>query len=300
MTEISYVICTHNRSDYLQKTLQGLLKNLRPASIFEIIIVDNNSRDNTKSLISQLAKESENHKIDYVFEGKQGLSFARNTGFKKASGNWIGYLDDDIMVDNQFMRSVEEEIKRSDFDVFGGVIRPYFENRKPKWIPETFEINSLAMERRMLSKDDEIWGGCMFFRKKVLLESGGFNSQLGMQGSKIAYGEDTEMIERLKKDPRLKFGINPKIRIQHVIRPEKLKLSWHVQNAIKTNQARNKIEDNSFWLDLYNSTKDLFWRFPIEMGKSLYRLVTRRNYYWQNLILDGLYPIYRIIGRWLV
>ena len=69
---------------------------------WELIIVDNNSIDETKELIKEY-KINSRINIRYIFERKQGLSYARNRGIKKAKGRIIVFTDDDIMVEKSWL-----------------------------------------------------------------------------------------------------------------------------------------------------------------------------------------------------
>ncbi|AIY72917.1 glycosyltransferase like 2 family protein (plasmid) [Bacillus cereus] len=78
--ELTIAICTYNRSSFLTKTIQALftLDNIEKA---EIIIVDNNSTDNTAKEVRRLIGEL-NYEVKYINEKRQGLSYARNTAIK--------------------------------------------------------------------------------------------------------------------------------------------------------------------------------------------------------------------------
>ena len=97
--DISIIICTYNRSESLKRTLQSLKEMSVSDDIeWELLIVDNNSTDNTREAVNDFTKTS-GLNCRYVFESKQGLSNARNRGVKEACGEIIAFTDDDVIVD---------------------------------------------------------------------------------------------------------------------------------------------------------------------------------------------------------
>src|SRR5437762_3176643 len=97
MQKISAIVCTYNRCESLRDTLTALKQqHLRNGSSLEILVVDNNSRDLTKKVVSEAAKES-GWPIRYVFESRQGKSSALNRGIREAAGEFLVMTDDDMI-----------------------------------------------------------------------------------------------------------------------------------------------------------------------------------------------------------
>ena len=84
--DLSVIICTFNRQDQLELVLESINRCIIPKDIkLEIIIIDNNSNDNTKDIVNKYV--TNNHGIyKYVFEKRQGKSFALNTAFNMLRG----------------------------------------------------------------------------------------------------------------------------------------------------------------------------------------------------------------------
>src|SRR5678810_355900 len=94
---ISLIICTYNRDMFLPDALESIKNQSFDKSEIELIIVDNNSTDNTASISKKFISQNPSLNIKYCFEEQKGLSFARNRGVAEANGSIITYVDDDVI-----------------------------------------------------------------------------------------------------------------------------------------------------------------------------------------------------------
>jgi glucosyl-dolichyl phosphate glucuronosyltransferase len=157
---ISIVICTYNRADYLKTNIESIMKyGYEFRSKFEILVVDNNSSDDTYSIFSLL--EAGDFNIRYVKEVNQGLSYARNTGAKNALYNWLYFVDDDML----FVKETLPELFKSVYKgylMFGGLFSPHFLGSKPRWISNEFRKKKTSnKEFNSLPTNEFISGGNM-------------------------------------------------------------------------------------------------------------------------------------------
>ena len=105
---VSVIVPTFNRVDFVYKAIKSISsQTFQP---LEIILVDNNSEDNTSEMV---AKHFRSVKI--LIQKKQGVSASRNCGIREASGNWIAFLDSD---DQWHKRKLEEQVKSISKDKF--------------------------------------------------------------------------------------------------------------------------------------------------------------------------------------
>ena len=93
--DISIVVCSQQRGDALQAALRTLY-DLETDGLFtyEVVVVDNASTDHTPEVIAQASHESR-FPIRGIYEGRKGISIARNRGVHEAYGRWIAFFDDD-------------------------------------------------------------------------------------------------------------------------------------------------------------------------------------------------------------
>ncbi|MBK8981237.1 MAG: glycosyltransferase family 2 protein [Ignavibacteria bacterium] len=142
---ISIIIPTYNRTDTLGITINSLLEQTYPKHLYEIIIADNNSSDNTKELVETLAGSSE-VRIKYFLENRQGAHFARNSAAQISDSEFLYFTDDDMIAD-KFM--LENIIKVFDLDyniaVAGGKVLPKWEFDPPDWLLKYFQDGTLSL-----------------------------------------------------------------------------------------------------------------------------------------------------------
>ena len=106
----SFIVPVYNTEKYLKKCLDSLVN--QTYDDFEIIIVNDGSTDNSKSIIDEYKKKNKN--IVVINQENQGLSMARNNGVKKASGDYIIFVDSDDYVEEKLLEEINKNIKKED------------------------------------------------------------------------------------------------------------------------------------------------------------------------------------------
>lgn len=273
---LTVVICTYNRHNILEICLSTIIKQILDRKNIDIIIIDNNSTDETKKIVQKYQRKYSF--LKYFLEPEIGLSHARNRGYKEAQGSWIGYLDDDALVEKGFIEESLRTIQETEFDAFGGKITSWFKYGQPRWLSSNFESNIPPNTQLGAITPNHIYGGTMFIKKKILYEFNGFSSKFGMKGSTIGYGEETHLMERLQV-AGYQLGINPYIIIKHLVPQKKLKMWWH----IKAEYARGKTI-----IQLKKSPKIIYLlSFGIlsKVKTGFKQLLNSENFYIENFFL---------------
>ena len=200
--DASIILCTFNRAESLAKALSDIDKLTVPSnSRCEVIVVDNNSSDETSRVIANF---SENAAIEVVslFEKKQGKSHALNLALSKARGRLLLFTDDDVRIDTEWLNSMTTEMIRRDWKVAGGKIIPVWQREKPKWHIETGEFSLMAaivaFDRGEIFREinEPLFGANMCIHRDVIERHARFRTDLGPRGTSVAKGEDSELIGR--------------------------------------------------------------------------------------------------------
>jgi glucosyl-dolichyl phosphate glucuronosyltransferase len=136
--EVSVVVATYNRCEILPGTLESLI-NQEGDIAYEVIVVDNNSTDDTRNVIEKLRARADYDKLTYLFEEKQGVSHARNRGIAAARASIIGFTDDDIRPAKNWVSSISNAFKKfPDADCIGGKVLPHPETKFPTWLTDKY------------------------------------------------------------------------------------------------------------------------------------------------------------------
>lgn len=182
---LSLIICTYNRDKYLLEALQSIKAQTVDNSTFELIIVDNNSTDNTGIIAKQFIVINPQLNIKYVFETNKGLSFARNRSIKEASAPIISYIDDDAILSTGYVEAMLSFFNANPqaVGVGGKIIPKYEDGNEPPWMNKYLDgFVGKADHGASVKKFDATMkypAGCnMTYKKDILVKAGGFNNDL--------------------------------------------------------------------------------------------------------------------------
>ncbi|MDD3079171.1 MAG: glycosyltransferase family 2 protein [Paludibacter sp.] len=289
-TRLSVIICTYNRDYILSDCLDSLVNQTADKSLYEVIVVNNNSTDRTQEIALEYVKNDSNFRV--VCESNQGLSYARNRGYFEAQYEWVAYVDDDAKADTSFVDRAFSTIEKYKFDCFGGMYYPWYRNSvRPKWLSETFGQSTKFYEEVTVLTNGYVSGGVCVYKKSALYSIGGFPLDLGMTGTKIAYGEETYVQNKLVENG-FTIGFDPALCIVHLVPEYKQTLKWHIKAAYAHGRDSVKI----FGMAKQNITLIKYCKITMKMvvyniGGSIVKIMSIKGYYWQNLVLDIIKPL---------
>jgi glycosyltransferase involved in cell wall biosynthesis len=181
--KISLIICKYNREKFLGKALQSLTSQTLPPEQFEILIVNNNATDGTEQISKDFIETNPKLNVRYFVESNQGLSYARNRGMREAHGSIITYIDDDAEAEDDFLAQILTFLEaHPEVAGVGGKIIPKYEGTPPEWMNKYlygFVTKVDFGDHIFMYTGKNYPAGCnMTYRKKLLLEAGGFNKNL--------------------------------------------------------------------------------------------------------------------------
>ena len=223
---ISLIVCTYNRDKYIYSCLERIAENGFPVQDYEIVLVNNNSTDNTEQLCMQFAQKYPQVNFHYFNETNQGLSFARNRGIKEAAGDWLVFLDDDAMVHPGYLANLNSYIaKYPDAGAFGGLITPEFESgTAPKWFCRFTSswVSAIDMGNKVSFFEGSKYpiGANMGFSRQAIEQCGMFNTDLGRSKNNLLGGEEKDIFNRLKAAGLVIYYF-PDVAVNHIIPPHR-------------------------------------------------------------------------------
>lgn len=227
--KISIIICTFNRVLYLPKCLEHLKNQTEKPSNFEIILVNNNSSDNTAEICQEYINNNPQLSVVYILETRPGLSFARNKGIETASGDIICFIDDDGFAIPEYVTIIKqyaEDTRYSDIISFGGKVNPYYnQGKEPNWLSKYIDglVSKVDLGNKVKLFTKKYPAGCnMVFRKEFFENYGGFNEDLHTRG------DDKFVFDKLKK-AGLKILYIPTLKVDHFIDDYRLEKGFVVR-----------------------------------------------------------------------
>ena len=234
--KLTVIICTYNRASSIGRALESVLASVLPPGVeWEVLVVDNNSKDDTRAAVNQFCLRYPG-RVRYLFESQQGLSNARNAGIREARGEIIAFTDDDVTVEPTWLQNLTACLHDGTWAGAGGGIRPPEDFTPPDWLSlgggimdssgvlALFDVGTVPGE---LNKAP--FGANMAFRKCIFEKYGTFRPDLGRCGDSLLSNEDTEFGGRLMAaGERLRY--EPSAVVYHPVPKERLSkkyfLSW--------------------------------------------------------------------------
>jgi glucosyl-dolichyl phosphate glucuronosyltransferase len=228
LRSISAVICTFNRAGLLQQTLCALRSCTPPSDCdVEIIVVDNNSTDETPAVVRRLADDP-GFPVRYASEPRQGKSFALNRALGVARGDVIALTDDDVLPADDWLINIAHRFRSEQIVFAFGKVLPRWSVLPP---PEllTRRARDLWGPLALVDYGDEPIrytpagfrtlrlpiGANLAVRRDALERVGGWRTDLGRVDNSPVCGEDRELCVRLFRAGLYEGIYDPCISVHH-------------------------------------------------------------------------------------
>jgi len=282
---LSVIICTYNRSDLLASCLRSLVDQTLENGRYEVIIVNNNSTDDTQEIIESFTSVYVNFRA--VVEMKQGLSHARNRGWREAHGEFVAYIDDDAKANPEWCERILYAFQNvlPQPVAVGGEIHPYYEVDPPDWFKDELEIRTCGTSAAFLKPPRARYGfsgSNMAVRKIIFSECGGFSPEYGMTEHIIRMGEDTEFFLRVY-DLHPCFWYDPAILVYHWTPARNLKLSTRFWRSFCSGEALYRLQNKGFSLQTFIGN---FLGIVLLLVKMPYTLVMAKGNFRLNALIN--------------
>ncbi len=240
---LSIVICTYNRIRLLPFCLESILDQDYKGKDVEIILVNNNSTDNTAEYFKAFQNDHSEFSFRYVEETNQGLSFARNRGIKESEGEYVAFVDDDAILRKDYFQNIINFIKQyPDCDAFGGKILVHFEGQPPRWenkfINSMFGYFNVGDQPFIFDKTNYPRGSNMIFKQSLIDQVGDFNTKLGRVKRGLEGNEEKDLFQRIYQANK-QVRYDPNLVVEHIAPVERTTIAFVRKQANGTGYSEN-------------------------------------------------------------
>lgn len=237
---LTVAIPTYNRAFYVTTAVESLRGQANTSLRWRVVVVDNNSTDDTAARLQRIADEWP--RLTVVREFKQGSSPARNRALEMCDGGWLLFTDDEAKFPVDYVDRALDIVDQRRPAMFGGPIHPWYPESPPAWWLDDYGSFSLPWQA---GRGGRIYlsGGNMGFEVEALRAVGGFDPELGMHGARLGYGEETAVelaiIARFGPD---RIWFDPQFKNFHAVRPEKFRIAHMLRENFGRGMARAKLQ----------------------------------------------------------
>ena len=200
--DISVIISTYNRCEMLGVALERLLGQQSEGVTYEVVVVDNNSRDRTREVVESLISRGHTN-LHYVFEPRQGVSYARNRGIQRTRAPIIAFADDDVVVARDWIAVIKREFDaHPEVACLGGKVLPEWKSEPPAWLTREhwppLALQDYGDEPFYVNAETQLClvSANLSFRREVFARTGLFAPELQRVKDGIGSMEDLELLIR--------------------------------------------------------------------------------------------------------
>jgi GT2 family glycosyltransferase len=225
---LSVVVCTHDRPSDLERCLEALSA---VSGIAEVITVDSGSEPPCRELVDRFSARIP--RLTYVREEEPGLSRARNRGLTLAQGEIVAFVDDDAAPRRGWAEAIVARFAADPaIGCVGGACSPDFgELPRPHWLSDRLlqfaGITRFGGEAREARSSAE-WpfGANIAFRARALAEAGGFSEKLGRTGATLLSGEESAVVEAVRR-AGWTVWLEPEAIVEHTVHADRCERGYY-------------------------------------------------------------------------
>lgn len=255
--DFSVIIATRNRARLLEATLGHLRNQDLVNARWELIVVDNNSEDETPAVV---ARAGAHLPVVALREPRAGQNRARNRALEVARGELLVFTDDDVVPDPRWLAELIGATRRwPDHNIFCGRISPLYPAETPEWLRSAVDIVRFepAVNEGPLSPDLLPYSPNMAFRNCILANVK-FSEHIGPQGTDYAMGSETELLRRLRA-AGAEIVYVPSARVEHVIQEHQLTIKSLRGRSFRAGRGLTRLEPDFQSARLFGAPRWL-WR----------------------------------------
>lgn len=241
--KVTVAIPTYNRADFLRQTLAGIAAQQFPRDHFEVLVIDNNSRDHTRAVVAEFAANKPAPR--YILETRQGLDYARNRAIAEARGDILLFGDDDILVRPDWIAQMAVPLLADAahrIGAVGGEVIPVFPDGLPDWVREWHAPLAFRADTGPIEARHSPMGANLALPKWVFERLGPFHTALDRAAGNYFSGGDSEMIRRVR-EAGFEVWFSPAAAVQHQMPASRTTFRYARRHAFDS--ARSRVIDRA-------------------------------------------------------
>jgi glycosyltransferase involved in cell wall biosynthesis len=208
MGGFSVIIATYNKAEIVLDCLESIIKADRPRCAVEVIVIDNNSTDDTIERVGDfIGKNRSPGDIDIrlLREGRQGLVYCRNRGITDSTGELLFYLDDDAIISKGCLAAYWRYYVEMGYLCLGGKILPWYRDdpEVPRWFNESNWGVLSMLDRgdavKAVKYPDYPYGGNLVIARSLFDKYGPFDEKMGRKGKSLNSNMEIDFMLRLER-----------------------------------------------------------------------------------------------------
>jgi glycosyltransferase involved in cell wall biosynthesis len=243
LMRVTVAIPTYNRAELLRQTLAGIARQDYPPDQFEVLVIDNNSRDHTAEVVASFARAHPAPR--HLLETAQGLDYARNRAIAEAAGQIIVFADDDILVAPDWIAQITAPFARADaatVGAVGGEVIPIFPDGLPPWVAGWHGPLGFRSDTGPIPSAQSPMGANLAFPKEIFAALGQFHTALDRAAGNYFSGGDSEMIRRVRAGGYAVW-FAPKAAVRHQMPASRTTFTYAARHAFDS--ARSRVIDRA-------------------------------------------------------
>lgn len=281
--KVSVIVPTRNRSESLSRLL-GSLQGTRGLSdlSLEILVIDNGSTDDTSRCLREASQRWP--LLRALFEARPGKNIALNRGIQEAKGEILCLMDDDIVLDPDWLSELVKAYRSNNYDALQPRVLPGKDpSGKSAEFDRLYQYNIPVIDYGNSVKDIRgLTGVIMSFRREVLDKAGLFDERLPASG----YHGDTDLSRRIRK-AGYSIGYTPHVIAYHELNPSRYGANYARLSQYRKGLSRSLYGRDSVVLDVIpnlfaNLVRYLLY-LVLRRKEKLYKTEKRIMKYWGYL-----------------
>lgn len=233
---LTIAICSYNRASQIASLVRALRELACPIPC-EILVVNNNSSDNTLEVLARLASET-GFPLRYVTESTQGIVHARNRAIEEClHSEYLLFMDDDELPFPTQLTATVDTLMNEGADCAGGKYILKFLAPVPRWLTEKLHPHLGKLDHGdqafwIKDKNTPLWTGNIAFNMNIFRDDPTlrFDSRFNRIGEQMGGGEDITLFRRLLTEGK-KIRYRPDMAIHHLIGENRLQKSYFLKIA---------------------------------------------------------------------